>query len=440
MGKQLEAGVAVTEITPPAGVWMAGFAQRDGAAEGVSDPLFAKVLVLALEEDRIALVSLDIIQFEHSLLDLIRRRVEERTGIPGSHLLINATHTHSGPAVCRFHSVMGPFEEGIAAGLVETIARLVAEADRKSESAEVYYGERTIVLGVNRRKLSDDGKVRMGAAPDRPYDPILSVLRVDAVASGSPLAVLFSHAMHPVILGAGHRRFSADYPGAACRTLSVLMGSQTVGFFLQGCCGNINPPWDDRSYGAVERIGSLLGREAVTAAEAAAALSVSRLDGISESVYLPLLAPRSKEDYCREAEAHLEDAARQENPALARVARGRADWAKTMAKMAAEGPAPREKEVILQAVRIGDLAISALQVEPFVETGIAIRTQSPFRHTITLGYTNGCKGYLPTADAYPEGGYEVIDSTRYYDTLMYAPEAEAMVVEKSLELLRSLAK
>ena len=65
-------------------------------------------------------------------------------------------------------------------------------------------------------------------------------------------------------------------------------------------------------------------------------------------------------------------------------------------------------------------------------------TESPFDRTIALGYCNGCIGYVPTADAYPDGGYEVEQAFKYYGTLMIAPDSERLIKAATLTLLRDL--
>jgi neutral ceramidase len=57
-------------------------------------------------------------------------------------------------------------------------------------------------------------------------------------------------------------------------------------------------------------------------------------------------------------------------------------------------------------VRLNDTAIWAAPVELFGEIAIDVRNHSPFPHTFYFGYTNGWFGYLPTARAIAEGGYE----------------------------------
>jgi hypothetical protein len=67
---------------------------------------------------------------------------------------------------------------------------------------------------------------------------------------------------------------------------------------------------------------------------------------------------------------------------------------------------PGEVRIVLQALRVGDLGIAAIPCEVFVETGLAIKKQSPFQQTFTIELANGCSGYLPTPEHHRLGGYE----------------------------------
>jgi hypothetical protein len=55
---------------------------------------------------------------------------------------------------------------------------------------------------------------------------------------------------------------------------------------------------------------------------------------------------------------------------------------------------------------INDTVLWGSPIELFCEIAIRVRNESPFRHTFYVGYTNGWLGYLPTAQAFREGGYE----------------------------------
>jgi hypothetical protein len=96
----LRVGVASVDITPPVGAPMAGYYHARGA-DGVLDPLMSKALVIQRNDARMAFVALDIISVTRNITDLAREKIEEQTGIPGSHVMISATHAHTGPELAR---------------------------------------------------------------------------------------------------------------------------------------------------------------------------------------------------------------------------------------------------------------------------------------------------------------------------------------------------
>jgi hypothetical protein len=90
------------------------------------------------------------------------------------------------------------------------------------------------------------------------------------------------------------------------------------------------------------------------------------------------------------------------------------------------------KEIEFQAIRLGPTALVGIPVEPFSEIGAGVKADSPFETTFFSGYTNGVNLYLPVAEAFEQGGYEVWVSP-------YAPEAADVAIEASLNLLKELA-
>jgi hypothetical protein len=86
----------------------------------------------------------------------------------------------------------------------------------------------------------------------------------------------------------------------------------------------------------------------------------------------------------------------------------------------------------ISAFRIGPLAAVTVPGELFCEIGMRIKAASPFPHTLIAGYANGSVGYLPTAEAYPEGGYEVTHACRV------DPEAGQMIEAEAGRLLGDL--
>jgi hypothetical protein len=131
-------------------------------------------------------------------------------------------------------------------------------------------------------------------------------------------------------------------------------------------------------------------------------------------------------------ERHGQDAEYPLRPARAMLA-----WAEDHLRLA-ERPEPRTVPLEVQVVRIGDLALVAIGAEVFLEIGRGIASRSPAPHTLVMGYTNGLIGYLPTAAAFPYGGYEVDGAHKWFGTLMVTADAERLTTEASLRLLAGL--
>jgi hypothetical protein len=261
---------------------------------------------------------------------------------------------------------------------------------------------------------------------------------------GTPLAIWFSHATHPVTFTGENVCFSADFPGAAGESLRWLEPGGTCDFvplFAQGCCGDINPRRRGEGGEAVRSSGRVLAAAAAIAAEESAAFDPAPLAAAFETLSLPTLAPdveavRAFREHhvSRRAALQTEGA----NAYRLRHPEAMIAWADD-ALAAAERPAEeRRLQFPVQALRIGPVAIVSMAGEVFVRIGQEIVRRSPFPHTVALGYSNGLLGYVPTADAYPLGGYEVDDAYRYFGTLMIAPESEALIYQCVDRLLASL--
>jgi hypothetical protein len=80
---------------------------------------------------------------------------------------------------------------------------------------------------------------------------------------------------------------------------------------------------------------------------------------------------------------------------------------------------------------VGDVAFVGLGCEAFNEIGKAIKSASPFPHTLVFTHCNGSAGYLPVEGCYAEGGYEI-------QTSPFAPAAANAVIEETVRLLREM--
>ena len=95
-GASLQVGVAEVDITPPIGFPMAGY-YHERLAEGSSDSLKAKAIVLRDARAEAAIVVCDLIGIATDLSQAVRKRASEKTGIPATNIVVSATHSHTAP-------------------------------------------------------------------------------------------------------------------------------------------------------------------------------------------------------------------------------------------------------------------------------------------------------------------------------------------------------
>jgi hypothetical protein len=89
-------------------------------------------------------------------------------------------------------------------------------------------------------------------------------------------------------------------------------------------------------------------------------------------------------------------------------------------------------------MRINDLGIATVSAEPLTELGLEIKRRSPLAHTLFLGYSNGCIGYIPPPEAFAEGGMEVLESHYNYLLASQLTPEWGPLVETTLEMLAGL--
>jgi hypothetical protein len=231
-------------------------------------------------------------------------------------------------------------------------------------------------------------------------------------------------------------QLSADFVGRMRAAAEGLTGSPCV--FIQGAAGNTNPVQMEHSFEPARRLGNILGAAVVQAYEEAQPEPVERVESRRADLSLPAMTFAEVEEG-RAAVAALE--AERERLAASGASAGSLWWcehrlqrARAMLESRETGrpqpPIPAE----VSAFRIGPLAAVTVPGELFCEIGMRIKAAAPFPYPFIAGYSNGSVGYLPTVEAYPEGGYEVTHACRV------DPGAGVMIEEEAGRLLGALQK
>jgi hypothetical protein len=447
----LRAGAASVDITPAGAVLMDGYGGRREPSRGVHDPLFARVLVVEHDGTRAGIVACDLLGMHASITDEVRRLAEKRGGIAADALVVCATHDHAGPAGLR-GGMFARLDEALAGVLVQRVVVALEEAEGALRPAVLKSGQATVdSISQNRRD------------PDGPIDPALRVLLIDG--EDGPIASVISFACHATVLSGKNLMLSAEFPGVACRLVSEQTG--TPALFLQGACGNVNPVWIRQDFTSVERAGQIVGGQALRVVAELQALGDgqrahnTRWDEFTEKpVPGRIVEPRLKAAR-REMDVPMraflgdgEYASRigELEAKAAAVAEGSGERRAVMAQLTryqnerrAATWARRQPEVTaqhteVQALSLGEgLAVLALPGEFFVETAEVIRAATgrgwgpdPRGTDLLVAcYANDYIGYVVPPAAYEEGGYEA-------GITFCTPEAEGIIVDASLELLRQV--
>ncbi len=418
----------LASITPPVGVWLTGYAARTKPCTGIHDPLCARALVLENSRgERAALLSLDLIALTTEQVNRLRRLVQDWTGIPPQNLLINCSHTHSAPAVGELAAPwMGIPDAAYLDIALRKAATAVKSASEEPLDVQVKFGSAECHIGINRRQRTSEGKIVLGKNPEGSVDPRVDVLVLEK-PDGDPWVIVFSYACHPVVLGDDNYLISADYVGYACEAVERFFNAWA--FFLQGCGGNINPR-ERGTFDIAEKLGRELAVSVIQAALNAEPVDDETMVGVAQTLRLPLLPPPSAKALRQWRKENLERAKTAEEEGRQGEARWRrceAEWAAKVLTAMRDNSLPTHEPINAQVLRIGDVAFAALASETFSEIGLTVRKQSPLPHTVPVAYTNGCIGYLPTASAYDEGGYEVETAFKFYGRLlMLAPDSERL--------------
>ncbi len=435
------AGAYQVDIGPPDFPVRVNGMFTERTADRIVDPLWAKALALDDGTTRLAICVVDTCMMDRALIDAAKAEAARVTGLATDRMLVSATHTHSAPSVM---SCLGSrADPAYSAFLPGKIAEAIAGAVDRLEPARVgWTAAEAWEHTFNRRWIRRPDRVLNDpfgqqtaranmhpgyqsadvTGPSGPVDPALSLLAVQA-RDGRPLAVLANYSMHYI----SSDLLSADYFGRFAGHLAARLGADDsfVGIMSQGTSGDL---WAG-DYGAPVRplhYDSYAKEMADIAAEALRAVpwrETAPLKMAERKLALNYRVPDAERlAWARDVVAGLGDRLPQSQPEI----------------YAAEAIHLHERqrtELKLQAVRIGDLGLTALPNEVVALTGLKLKAQSPFALTMNIELANGAEGYIPPPEQHRLGGYITWPAR----TAGLEVEAEPKIVETTLALLEEVA-
>jgi hypothetical protein len=268
------------------------------------------------------------------------------------------------------------------------------------------------------------------------------------------VATLVHYACHGTSMAWQTDLFTPDFPGPARQVVERELGGLCL--FLQGAAANLTPRRGFTGDCAVYRkLGTILGLEAARVAwnletlprqerfvgvqpsgapialyeDVAIEPGDQKLRVIQRTVQLPAKNFRPPDELEAEAAALRAEMNRlraEGTPDQVRAATAKATQAGWRAEYSKNYYGRRTIPWELMGIAIGpSIALISAAGEPFTETAQAIAAQSPFAHTLVSGYSNGGFGYIPTRQAFEEGGYET-EATPFNEQAAEALSGEAV--------------
>ncbi|MBG0859160.1 MAG: neutral/alkaline non-lysosomal ceramidase N-terminal domain-containing protein [Bacteroidales bacterium] len=399
----LRAGLAKIDITPALPVKLYGYASRKTYSEGIHDPLSARAVVFENSGKRIVLVSTDIGSYGSEVFPVMQKSIMEKFNLKESELFLSTIHSHSSPIVSLNAETGDPNNIEYTKILQQKILTVIGEAIKNLAPVNTGLAAGSSPVGTNRREMRPDGSITLGRNPYGITDKEVLVMKLTS-PDGTPVGALFDYATHSTSLGAANMLISGDILGLSAQFVEKILGEKVITPVFAGASGNIDPwyrvlPSFNNEPGWIPEpvlLGTLLGEEVVHVFRT---IKEVNQGGDISTAFAIIECPRRKTD----------------------------DSKSTNGK-----PQPATIPVNITVARIGsNVAFVGFNVEMLTEIGMEIKKGSPYKYTFIITHCNGSSGYLPPAELYKEGGYEIT-------TTRFEIGSSDMVVRKSLRMLYDL--
>jgi neutral ceramidase len=396
-----KAGVARVTITPEKSMWLAGYGARNRPSEGTEADLFSKALVL---EDaggkKAVLITNDLVKVPKNISDRIRDRIGAKYGLTRSQIILNCSHTHSGPVL--YNSSANQYNlENEQLGRVKEysvkyenqIVDLVGRAIGSMVPVRIYVQNGITRFQVNRRNNNEPALDPLTELKG-PNDYAVPVIKIEK-PTGELMAVAFGYACHATVTD--QYKWSGDWPGFAQTELEKSHPG-AVALFFQGAGADQNP-LPRRTIALARQYGREMAAAVERVLEEEMKPVSPKISAAYSEIALPYTDLPSKEELAKIA------AESSSYPAWHKK------WASGMLEKLAKGdkiPAAYPSYPI-QVWKLGDQPIMALGGELVVEYAIRLK-QTYGQNIFVMGYSNDIMSYIPSPTILREGGYEGIRS------------------------------
>ena len=447
-------GFSVVNANPPLGIGVSGY-YVPRFAKGFLDDLEVRTLALSLADKKILLISLPLCLISKKKCLEYAEMIEQKTGVSKENMFISATHTHTGGLIEPTDAFDADddltywYSDLMGSRILDSVVLALNDlAPARMGYITGYAPER--VAYIRRYKMKDGSTLTCPPINDPNIDyPIgeldqrVHILRFDRENKKS--VVLVNYGLHADTING--EMLSSDWPHWMYKTIaSALDGVESI--FFNGAEGDVGsthvfPEGGDmndteisfdnemKSPGMARFVGRAIAGTVLQVYDKVHYIDVDSIDIIKKTVTVLANVPEPEELPLAKKYKELHEAGKDDEiPYTGMQLTTVVAEALRMCKMENH---PKEIELDITGVRIGDIALVGIPGEPFTEVGVEIKKSDGYKMIMPCGLTNDYAGYFPMKEAFDEGGYEARTST-------YKASVAERIIEGGKELLKELAR
>jgi neutral ceramidase len=434
--KKLFFNYNLTDITPSEHLVLGGFANRKGLSKYVHRRLTSRCVVMNQEGVSVCLIVNDMMDVDPAIIQSVKGKIVQKTGIDIDSVLITSIHTHSAPEMEYGRSEANDRYIKLVIDKVSENAVKIISDIKGFKPANLKYGKSQCDINIARRdvKPKDGGMAYRVGDPDGLRDEEVGILQLIDV-SGNQKVTIFNYACHPVTLGYESNYVSTDYPGKAREVVEEEEGGMAV--FVNGATGDLNPHDAHHVDPALtDRIGERLGK-AVISAKMTSGDDNPDLKTIAKTIWVPFRDQViTKEHIAAEAKRKASDITEffTWQKMLDR-------WEKKVYEMIDRNEVKKSFPFKINVVKLGKAIIFFTQGELFVKYQLELKKCFPDYWVLCVAYVHGVGAYIPTADVFEKKGYEA-DQSYIYEVLPspLSPGIEKIYLEGAVNAINELIK
>lgn len=434
----IKAGAFAIDITPVKSLQLAGYPFVERMSTGVHDPLLASALFIDTGNSKILFISCDLLFVGKETATKVRKTIEREYGIPLAHIMVSATHTHSGPSITKFiagahDKLLKPVDEKYLAFVTTQLILAAAKAIATAQPAAIGFETADVRnIGTNRHD------------PNGPTDLEAPIMLVKNIKSEQLIACMVTCSMHPTVLHEDSTLYSGDFPGIARSLLKKSVLPDTAVFIYQlGTAGDQSPRHitKQNNFEEAERLGVILA-DAI----------IKKIPALKYDTDLPVAVQSATVQLMRRKFPSLQKAKAYEGhcknewdlfiksgKSRQKIRSAEVNWfgakellhlVELQEKGLLEKTWQEAEETEILVFEIGEHKIVGWPGEVFVEYGLQIKKAN--RNTSVITLVNGeLQGYIVSKTAAEKGVYEASNG-------IFAVESGNILVTQTQELLNNL--